>query len=163
SPRLLSYAQLKDVSPAEALVDIQILDEAGNRIMDLEGIVCRPIEHRMQQMHSSLYEYQWKLTSRRMPRCMRNSNHLPSPRMLARVVEEYGNKLWQRFDRLRYQSEFRSFSRSAAVAYIVRALQQQGWVPAKDRAMPVESLAERLRIAPQYHRWLKLVLNELKN
>ena len=61
----------------------------------------------------------------------------------------------------RYQSEFQSLSRATAAAYIVRALRELGWTPASDEALPIEQLAERLGMAPQYHRWLRFMLKDL--
>ena len=61
-------------------------------------------------------------------------------------------------NRVRYQSEFQSLSRAIAAAYIVRALRElagrRRWM-GRSRS---EQLAERLGLAPHYHRWLRFML-----
>ena len=112
-------------------------------------------------MRGALYEYQWKFAPRQAAGGGRNSRHLPSPDALAPVVQQTGEALRQRFNRLRYQSEFQSLSRATAAAYIVHALRELDWTPASDEALPIEQLAERLGMAPQYQRWLRFMLKDL--
>ena len=132
------------------------MDEAGSCCVEVQGLTVHSIGHGAQRMRGALYEYQWKFAPRQAAGGGRNSRHLPSPDALAPVVQQEGEVLRQRFNRLRYQSEFQSLSRATAAAYIVHALRELGWTPASDEALPIEQLAERLGMAPQYHRWLRL-------
>jgi acyl transferase domain-containing protein/acyl carrier protein/phospholipid N-methyltransferase len=161
STRLFAYSRLKEFGLAEMKVDILILDEAGNRLVDVQGLVCRPTAHRAQNVNSALYEYQWKLAPRLATGGARYSHHLPTPEVLAPIMQEAGENLWQRFDRSRFQQEFNPRSRAAAIAYIVHALRELGWTPASCAAMPIGTLAGQLGVAPQYHRLLQLFLKEL--
>src|SRR4029453_9892802 len=54
-----------------------------------------------------------------------------------------------------------SLSRAAVAAYIVKALRELGWTPTQSGARPLDELADRLGLAPQYHRWLRLMRKEL--
>ncbi len=160
STRFFAYSEMNEIGRTELKADIQVLDEAGNRLVEIQGIVGQPSGHRVQRVQSTLYEYQWK-SSPRPAHGARDSHHLPSPEVLAPIMQEEGEVLRQRFDRARFQNEFHSRSRATASAYIVRALRELGWTPATGAAMPIETLADRLGVAPQYQRWLRLMLKEL--
>jgi acyl transferase domain-containing protein/NADPH:quinone reductase-like Zn-dependent oxidoreductase/acyl carrier protein len=159
--RAFTHLRVVALSPAELKVDIQILDEAGGCVVEVQGLVVRPVGSGAQRMLGSLYEYQWKLDPRPTGRDGRDSRHLPSPDALASRVEREGEHLRRRFNRARYQDEFQSLSRAAVAAYIVKALRALGWTPAQNGARPIDELADRLGLAPQYHRWLRLMLREL--
>jgi amino acid adenylation domain-containing protein len=160
SARLFAHAQQKEVSATELKADIQLLDESGNLFVDVQGFICRPAGHRARRRYGIHYEYQWKLKARPSPAGGRDSHHILSPGVLAPIMQEEGEVLRKRFDRARYQNEFQSLSRAAAAAYIVRALRKLGWSQ-QCAAAPIETLADRLGVAPQYQRWLRLVLKEL--
>jgi acyl transferase domain-containing protein/acyl carrier protein len=159
SPRLFAHTLLKEFGPTEMKADIELLDEAGNILVEVQGLVCRPTGHRMQGVNSALYEYQWKLALRGATPGARHSYHLPAPEVLAPIMQQEGEILWQRLDRARFQNEFRPKLRALAAAYIVRALRELGWTAAPCAAMP--TIADRLGVAPQYQKWLALMLKEL--
>ena len=153
--------RLTEFGPTEITANIQLLDESGTVLVELEGFVCRSTGSRTQALNGSLYEYQWKFAPRPATAGVRDSRHIASPEALAPVMQETGEALRKRLDRKRYQDEFLALSRSVAAAYIVRALRELGWAAAACAAMPIESLADRLGVAPQYHGWLRLILKEL--
>ena len=159
--RAFAYTRVVNFGPTELKVDLQIMDEAGSCCVEVQGLTVHSIGHGAQRMRGALYEYQWKFAPRQAAGGGRNSRHLPSPDALAPVVQQTGEALRQRFNRLRYQSEFQSLSRATAAAYIVHALRELDWTPASDEALPIEQLAERLGMAPQYQRWLRFMLKDL--
>src|SRR5262249_13878326 len=86
----------------------------------------------------------------------RSSQHLPTPRELESVLQREAEVLWRRFDRDRYQHDFRRRARAIAATYIVRALRELG-----DTAMATPGLADRVTVVTQFQRWLRLMLKEL--
>ncbi|MGA7487759.1 MAG: SDR family NAD(P)-dependent oxidoreductase [Xanthobacteraceae bacterium] len=159
--RALAHTRVVALSATELKVDIHILDEAGGSLVEVQGLTVRPVGSAAQRVRGTLYEYQWKFEPRRPSRAGRDSRHVPAPQALAPAVRQEGEILRRRFDRARYQDEFRSLSRATAAAYISRALRELGWTPAPGKALPIETLADRLGIAPHYRRWLQLMLKEL--
>jgi acyl transferase domain-containing protein/acyl carrier protein len=156
--RLFAHARLRSFDPAELSVDINLFDEAGQRLIEVEGLILRSVQ-RWQRAQETDYEYQWQLSPRPAGSGVRDARHLPSIATLAPLLREAAEQLWQRFDRRRYLDEFRAMSRAAAAAYIVRALRELGWTP--ELVIQPEALARRLGIAPDYDRWLGFVLHEL--
>ncbi len=139
--------------------DIAVFDAQGQRLLEVEGLVCRPSEQRVQRGFGTFYEYQWKL-KQRQGETPRVSIHIPSPAALAPDLLTRGEQLWRRLDRARFETEFHARARTAAAAYIVRALRELGWAPAC-AGIPVDALATRLGLLPKYGRWLRLMLKEL--
>jgi acyl transferase domain-containing protein/NADPH:quinone reductase-like Zn-dependent oxidoreductase/short-subunit dehydrogenase/acyl carrier protein len=160
STRLFSHARLRELSASELKADIAVLDEDGDRLVEVHGLVCRPTGHRDQRVNRNLYRYMWK-PAPRPATGVRCSQHIPSPALLDPIMQEEGEVLRQRFNRARFQNEFQSRSRAVAAAYIVRALRELGWTEAACAAMPAEMAADRLRVAPQYRRLVRLFLKEL--
>ena len=159
--RMFAYMRVTNFGTGELKVDLQIVDESGGSLVEVRGLTARQTGHRGQRLDNNLYEYQWKLKPREAARSGRDSHHLPSPDVLNPVMQGAGEFLRRRLNRARFQNEFQTQSRATAVAYIARALRQLGLTPELRGAVPNEQLAERLGIAPQYHRWLSLMLKEL--
>jgi acyl transferase domain-containing protein/NADPH:quinone reductase-like Zn-dependent oxidoreductase/short-subunit dehydrogenase/ubiquinone/menaquinone biosynthesis C-methylase UbiE/acyl carrier protein len=159
--RALAHTRVAQLGATELKIDIEILDETGLACVEVQGLVVRAIAYGTQRVRAGLYEYQWQLSLPPARAGERGSRHLPPLDALAAVVEQEGEVLRRRFDRARYQGEFQSRSRAAAAAYIVRALRELGWAPASRAAQPAAKLAERLGLAPHYHRWLRFMLKEL--
>jgi acyl transferase domain-containing protein/acyl carrier protein len=161
SSSLFAYARVKDFGPTEMKADIQVLDQDGNRLVDVRGFVCRPTGQSAKPLRSTVYEYQWKLKPRASTSSPRDSRHLPSVEALRPIMLKEGEILRHRFNRTRFQNEFRPQSRATAAAYVVHALRDLGWTQALSTTLSVEALADRIGIAPQYRRWLGLMLKEL--
>ena len=160
-PRFIAHTEVNSFSLREMNVDITLLDDRGNVIAEVLGFISRPTGRRMQPAENALYEYQWKLALDATTRGTRDSSHIASPQSLAPVMQEAGAALRQRLDRTRFQDEFLPLSRATAASYIAHALRELGWTPALDASMPIEQLAEKLKVAPQYHNWLRLIMKEL--
>ena len=159
--RLFVCARLKEFDATVLKASLELLDEDGNRLLDVEGLVCRPTESRAQGSYGTYYEYQWKLSPRPGSKGARRSDHLPSPKVLAPLIQQESEILQQRLDRARFQNKFHSLARAIAAAYIVRALRELGWTPESCTAMPIDNLADHLGLAPLYHKWLRLMFKEL--
>src|SRR5262245_16078719 len=159
--RAFAHTRVVMLTAGELKVDVQILDEAGSCLVEVQGLLVRKIGSGAQRTPGTLYEYQWKLDPRPATRDNRDSRHLPSPEALAPLLQRESELLHERFHRARYQGEFQSMSRATVVAYIVQALRELGWTPEPRQVLPIEQLASRLGLAPQYHRWLRLMLKEL--
>ena len=59
--RAFAHTRARCVAPTEFKVDIEVLDEAGNCCVEVQGLIVRPIGHGAQRIRGRLYEYQWKL------------------------------------------------------------------------------------------------------
>ena len=159
--RVFSHAKLREWKAAEIVLDIQIFDQTGDCLVELQGLVCRSAGRFARVANAPvLYEYQWKLTPRLPagpPRC---AQHLPCPQVLAPFLRGVAETLWQRFDRRRFQDEFQPRAGATALAYIAAALRELGWAPASSAADPVSVLGGRLGVATHYHRLLALLVKE---
>ena len=159
--RVFAHTRVVTLNATQLKVDIRILDEDGRCMVEVQGLGVHSVRQAGQRVRNFLYEYQWKFDPRRKGDGGRDSHHIPSPHVLAPHLQQESEILHQRFDRARYQDEFRALSRAVSVAYIVRALRQLGWMPTPGEAVAAETLADRLGIAAQYHRWLAFVCKEL--
>ena len=160
STRMFAHTRVTSFGPTELKVDMQVVDETGGSLVEVQGITLRQGGHRTQRLDNTLYEYRWNLAPWEATSAGRDSSHLPSPEVLGPIIQMEGDSLSQRFNRARFQNEYQARSRATATAYIGRALREMGWTPAGG-ALQTEKLAELLGIAPQYHRWLRLMLQEL--
>jgi acyl transferase domain-containing protein/NADPH:quinone reductase-like Zn-dependent oxidoreductase/acyl carrier protein len=159
--RLFAHAKLRHLAAAELTIDIELLDDNGNKSAEVHGLVVRPTGQRLLRGSEILYEYQWKPKPRSEHCGQRDASHLPLPETLAPIIRNEAETLQQRLGRARFEIEFRSLSRATSVAYIVRALRELGWSPAAYPVTKTEELADRLGIAPQFRQWLMLILKEL--
>ena len=95
-------ALLKEISAAEVTADMQILDEAGNRLIDLENIVCRPTEHPAAE--SAGYFLRVSMEARfSVQRTAQSGTRITSYRRRPWIpsLRNTAEMLWQRFDRVR--------------------------------------------------------------
>ena len=154
--RIFSHVRLRECSSTQLTLDIQVLDLAGNRLVDIRGIVFRAVGRLAHSMNSiARYEYRWTTAPRPAASHVRSSHHLPSLEALAPFVSEASKDLWRRFERSRFQNEFDAGSHAVALSYIDRALHELGCTPAKQFAQG------EFNVAPQHHRLLRRFMQEL--
>ena len=159
--RLFAYGRLTKLGRAELKADVQLVDEAGNRLVDVQGITCRPTGRHRLKAGGILYEHQWSLASRRAIHGGRTSDHLPSPDALTANLQQEAGMLRERLNRARFQNEFKSRARVIAAAYILRALRELGWRGAACTGRLTADVADQLGVMPQHHQFLQLLLKEL--
>jgi acyl transferase domain-containing protein/ubiquinone/menaquinone biosynthesis C-methylase UbiE/acyl carrier protein len=159
--RLFVCARLQKFDATVLKADLELFDEQGSRLLDVQGLICRPIEHRVHRRHSTLYEYQWRLSPRPGSPVARFSEHLVSPNVLAPLLRHDADILGEQLDRTRFQNEFRSAARATAAAYIVRALRELGGLPGSGSRTKINDFDDHPGLAPQYRKWLRLMFNEL--
>jgi len=152
--------RVREFSAHGLTVDIDLVDTDGRVYVAVNGLVCRPPDQRAAALQGLLYEYQWQLKHSARPMAERCSDHMPGPADLSPVLAAEAAALHRRFDRARFENEFQPMARAAAAAYIARALRELGFAPPMS-ALPPPALADRLGLAPQYRRWLALMLHEL--
>jgi acyl transferase domain-containing protein/acyl carrier protein/phospholipid N-methyltransferase len=152
--------RVREFSEHGLTVDIDLVDTDGRVCVAVNGLVCRPPDQRAAALQGLLYEYQWQLKHSARPTAERRSDHLPGPADLSPVLAAEAAALHRRFDRARFENEFQAMARAAATAYIARALRELGFEP-QMAGLPPPALADRLGLAPQYRRWLALMLHEL--
>ena len=158
--RIFSHARVRGVGPRDLTFDIQIISKEGAPLADIVGLVCRSPRRSPQIVNCPpLYEYQWKLAPR--PAAHRFSPLSACLDGLAPSLRNAGQALWRRFNRARFQTEFQSRARSAALAFVVEALRELGWKPSACAQPPIDKTSEELAIAPRYRALVQLLLKEL--
>lgn len=159
---VLCYAKLTEFGPKRLSGDIQLLDEAGNCLMEVCGFTCRSIERSSEHTRGCLYEYQWKLQPRPWKAdSLRISDFVPSPFELAPCLHQETVRLRKDLRRDRYYGSFLPPARNAAAAYVIRALRNLGWDPVRDSMVPVSELADRIGVVPEHRRLLSRLLHGL--
>jgi NADPH:quinone reductase-like Zn-dependent oxidoreductase/SAM-dependent methyltransferase/short-subunit dehydrogenase/acyl carrier protein len=152
--------RVREFSEHGLTVDIDLVDTDGRVCVAVNGLVCRPPDQRAAALQGLLYEDQWRLKHSARPTAGHCSDHMPGPADLMPVLAAEAAALHRRFDRGRFQNEFQPMARAAAAAYITRALCELSFEPRMSE-LPAPALADRLGLAPQYRRWLALMLHEL--
>jgi acyl transferase domain-containing protein/acyl carrier protein len=159
--RIFAHVKLREIKAAEIAVDIQVFDPAGDRLVDLQGLVCRSAGRPPQLANAPvLYEYQWKLMPRLPTGRIRCARHLPSPQMIAPFLQGVAETLWRRLERRRFQDEFQPRAGAVALAYIGAALRELGWAPESCAAVSASALGDRLGVATHHHRLLALLVKQ---
>jgi len=154
--RLFSHVRLRECSRTQLNLDVQVVDPAGNPLVDVRGLIFRAVGKFAHSVNSTAcYEYRWTAAPRPAAGHARCSHHLPSPEGLAPFLNEASKDLWRRFDRSRFQNEFEAASRALAITYIHRALHELGCTPAHQAA------GGQSDVAPQYQRLVQRFLQEL--
>ncbi len=149
-------------APTELKVDLQVVDEAGAVLAEVQGLTARPSGHRVQRTNGTLYEYQWKLSPRRDQRApsgtritsRRRRLWLPSCSKRARLCTSDSIAT-------RFQNEFQHLSRSTAARLHRARFARAGLDAGTWAALPVESSPSGWALRRNYHRWLALMLKEL--
>jgi acyl transferase domain-containing protein/short-subunit dehydrogenase/acyl carrier protein len=160
-PRIFAHVKLREIKAAEIVADIQIFEPTGDRLVDVQGLVCRSVGRAAQLANAPvLYEYQWKLTPRLATGRTRCARHLPSPQTLAPFLQGVAETLWRRLERRRFQDEFQPRAGAVALAYIGAALRELGWASGSCTAGAASALGDRLGVATHHHRLLALLVKQ---
>ncbi|MEH2004545.1 SDR family NAD(P)-dependent oxidoreductase [Nostoc sp.] len=162
-----SHARLVEQSATSINGDIQLLDQAGNVLVEIQGLRCQLLEGTQQQatlekMDNYLYEYQWKLKARPGQELIDlPADYLPSPEQIAAVVQPEAVRLSKQHRMKHYYSTVEPQLDALCTAYILQALEQLGWQPKLHASASANSLGEQLGVANQHWRLLGRMLSIL--
>lgn len=153
--KFYSYTRLVDHGPNHFTGDIQLLDDEGNLLAELQGFQCRAIERPSEKMDTYLYEYQWKLKARPgQVFVSRKADFIPSPQQIAERIQPEGERLSEQFRLSRYKV-MEPQVKELANAYLLSALREVGWEFRLHDCISVDALAEKLNVIPHHKRLLE--------
>lgn len=132
--------------------DVVIRDAIGE-VGRLEGVSLRPARA---ATSSDFYNVEWRPVAASDDR----ADWMPYPGELKKAFEGRIVALAQEHDLEAYQKSFLDLERRSS-RWIVRALEALGWRPVPGERVSTNKLAERLAVAPRYHRLLPRLLDIL--
>ncbi|MCP4702829.1 MAG: SDR family NAD(P)-dependent oxidoreductase [Gammaproteobacteria bacterium] len=160
---LWSHARLTEQTTHHIKGDIQLLDDAGNVLVDIQGFRCQSLAKMVvAEQESLLYKYQWYLREHSSQKCIRSAVYLSSPRQITESLQPEAARLSAYLERKRYYEKIKPQLDALSVAYIVNAFQQLGWAPQLHQRFSVDALLEQLGIVSQHHRLLGQMLEILQ-
>ena len=162
STRLFAYARLTEFSPTELKADLQVLDEAGDCLVEVQGLVCRPTGYRARKAEQHPLRISMEAQPRETARAGRGTritSHrrrcwLPSCRRKAKPCGSGSIALDFRTNSKRCRG--RSRPPTSCARCVSWAGRRRRARRCRSRRSPID-----LGIAPHYHRWLGLILKEL--
>jgi len=160
-----SYARLVEQNPKRIKGDIQLLDESGNVLVEIQGFCCKSLGNapEVTEKEDYLYEYQWELKARPgTARVRQPADYLPSPEQIAESLHSKAAQLSEQLGRKHYYSTVEPQIDVLSAAYIVKALGKLGWQPQLLTRISVQTLAQQLGVVSQHHRLLGRMLEILQ-
>lgn len=164
--QLWSHAHLVGQSPSGLKGDIEILDNAGNLLVEIQGLYCQSVagtrEAVSAKMDDYLYEYQWELRALPGQKLVRQpGDYMPSLREISADIRSVTAHLGEQLGRKHYYETASSHLDDLSVAYVLDAFQQLGWRYQLRERFSEDALAEHLGIASQYQGLLSRMLEAL--
>jgi malonyl CoA-acyl carrier protein transacylase len=165
-PQVWSYARLVEQNANRIKGDIQLLDESGNVLVEIQGFCCKSLgkaQEVVAEKEDYLYEYQWELKVRPSSALVRHpADYLPSPRLLAESLSREAARLSVQLGRPHYYSTVEPLLNLLCADYVLKALQQLGWQLQLHQHTTVETLAQQLGVVSGHRRLLGRMLEILQ-
>jgi acyl transferase domain-containing protein/aryl carrier-like protein len=158
------HVHLMDKSTTHFTIDAQAIDEAGNVLIDIQGLRFHYMESvRQTEPKNYLYEYQWQWQARLGQEInIRSADYLPVPQQIAEHLQTEATRLSTQLKRQRYYEEIMPQFDALSIAYVLKALQQLGWEPQSHQRFSADTLAEQLGVAYQHRPLLGRMLEMLQ-
>lgn len=161
--KLYSHVLLTERDATHIKADIELLDDAGNVLAEIQGFRCQFVPTASDKVDSYLYEYKWKLTAREGQALLnRSADHIHSPIQITRRLKSEAKRLSRELGREKYYESFEPQLRVLANAYILNAFQRLGWRFSTRRTVSLDSLVTMLRVGPQHQRLFERLLQILE-
>jgi acyl transferase domain-containing protein/NADP-dependent 3-hydroxy acid dehydrogenase YdfG/phospholipid N-methyltransferase/aryl carrier-like protein len=164
-PQVWSHIRLVEQKPNQTKGDIQILDESGNVLVDIQGFCAKALgkaQEGVVEKEDYLYQYQWELKAHpERARIRQLADYLPSPRLLADSLLNVATRLSVQLGRPHYYSTVAPLLSALSGAYVWKALEKLGWQPELHQCISAETLAQQLGVVSQHHRLLGRMLEIL--
>ena len=160
-----SYARLVEQNQNRIKGDLQLLDETGKVLVEVQGFCCKSLGSANEvilEKEDYLYEYQWELKARpgTVP-FSQPADYLPSPRLLADSLQHEAARLSLQLSRPHYYSTVEPLLNLLCAGYIWKALASVGFEPQLLARISAETLAEQLGVISQHRRLLDRMLEIL--
>ncbi|MDF5718965.1 MAG: SDR family NAD(P)-dependent oxidoreductase [Rhizonema sp. PD37] len=161
-----SHARLLEQNANRIKGNIQLLDESGNVLVEIQGLCCKSLENVQSgsaEKEDYLYEYQWELKAR--PGTTLEShpaNYLPSKRLQADSLHSEAARLSVQLGRAHYYSTVEPLLNHLCTDYVLKAMQQLGWQFHLHQHTTVETLAQQLGVVSGHRRLLGRMLEILE-
>lgn len=163
---LWSYARLVEQSATRIKGNIQLLDDAGNVLVEIQGLQLHSLDmaqHVPEKIDNYLYEYQWKLKACSGRELVRPPAHLTSPLQVAANVQPTAQRLSEKWGRKHYYETVEPQIDILCAEYILQSLQQLGYEWVMHQRFFVADLAEQLGVVSQHWQLLGRMLEILEN
>jgi acyl transferase domain-containing protein/thioesterase domain-containing protein/acyl carrier protein len=161
-----SHARLLEQSATRFKGDIQLLDETGNVLVEIQGFCCQSLgkaQEVVAEQEDYLYEYRWELKPRPGQVLVRQpGDYLPSPQQIADSLQSIAARLSEQLERKHYYKTVEPQIDSLSAAYVLKAFGQLGWQLQLHQCISTDSLAKQLGIASQHRRLLGRMLEILQ-
>jgi acyl transferase domain-containing protein/acyl carrier protein/2-polyprenyl-3-methyl-5-hydroxy-6-metoxy-1,4-benzoquinol methylase len=161
-----SHARLVEQNAKQITGDIQLLDEVGNVLVEIQGFCCKSLgkaQEGVADQEDYIYEYQWELKARKETlQACHPADYLPSPQKIADSLSSEVAHLSVQLGCKHYYSTVEPLFNLLCAGYVIKALQQNGWQPQLRQIINVETLAEQLGVVAQHHRLLGRMLEILE-
>ncbi|MFP4411179.1 SDR family NAD(P)-dependent oxidoreductase [Coleofasciculus sp.] len=164
---LWSHARLVEQSATHLKADIQLLDQAGNVLVDIQGLQCQSLaagqKSVSEPIEDHLYEYQWQLKP-----CpgqvilLESATYLPSCRQISQSLQAETARLSERLGRTHYYETVEPQFEGLCTDYVLKALQQLGWQPQLCDRISTDALAQQLGVTFEHQRLLGRMLEMLQ-
>jgi len=161
-----SHARLLEQNATHFKGDIQLLDETGNVLVEIQGFCCQSlgkVQEVVAQQEDYLYEYHWEMKPRPGQVFVRQpSDYLPSPQEIADSLLSVATRLSQQLGRTHYYETAKPLLDALCADYVLKALEQLGWQPQLHQRIRADFLAKQLGVVSQHHRLLGRMLEILQ-
>lgn len=166
--KVWAYVHKTEYIPKKITVgNLYILDDAGNRLMEITGFQCKFTE--MKALPGSgtqadwLYTPQWHLKPLlAVSPEVQSANHLPDNALLAAKLSasaaEFSTHLGLNQRLAKWESQLHQLCQS----YILAALKKIGWRPKLNEIITLTALQKRLKVPAKHERLLRRLLTLLE-
>jgi acyl transferase domain-containing protein/aryl carrier-like protein len=165
SATLWSHATLIRCGAHSLDVDIRILDEQGERVMDIRCFRGQSVDTNgtgPRNLDNWVYEFRWLLKPHEHARpSLRRADFVPPLAAIRKGIEEEADHI---ADNLGWRTRAREIEPDIdrlCAAYIIRAFRTLGWSPETGEVILRDAFVERLGIAPSHHRLTGRLLDTL--
>ncbi len=160
-----SHARLVEQNQHAIKGDIQLLDESGNVLVEIQGFSCKSLGNEqlgIAEKEDYLYEYQWELKAYLgQARSPQRTDYLPSPRLLADSLQTEAARLSVQLGRKHYYSTVEPLLDLLSASYVWKALEKLGFEPQLLSRTSAETLALQLGVVSEQRRLLGRMLEIL--
>lgn len=165
--QLWSHAYLVEQSKTHVKANIQLLDEAGNLLVDIQGLQCQSLatgqEFVTEQVEDHLYEDRWQLKTRPgQDLVCQPADYMPSPLQISENLQPEVARLSEQFKRKQYYEKVEPQLEVLCAEYVLKALHQLGWKPKLHQRITSDSLAQELSVVSQHQSLLGRMLEILQ-
>ncbi|HYX18244.1 MAG TPA: SDR family NAD(P)-dependent oxidoreductase [Nostoc sp.] len=151
--QMWSYARLIEQTATRFKGNIQLIDDAGNVLVEILGLVCQSLENKQESSEKVdyLYEYQWEMKARPTEELVRPTpDYLPSPTQIAFDLQSEVARLSVQLGRKQFYEQAKPQTDALCAAYVIKAFEQLGWEPKLLTRISEETLAEQLGVVSEH-------------